>query len=133
MFPDQLFSSRMMGDGFAVEPSDGIVVSPVNGRVSNIFPTKHAISLESETGKEIMIHIGIDTVHLKGEGFDIFVKEGEEVGTGQPLLNADLEYIDKNAKSTITPIIFTNLEDGRQIELLKREGYAGEKGIIEIK
>lgn len=131
--PDQLFSSRMMGDGFAVEPSDGIVVSPVNGRVSNIFPTKHAISLESETGKEIMIHIGIDTVHLKGKGFDILVKEGEEVETGQPLLKADLEYIGKNAKSTITPIIFTNLEDGRQIELLKREGYAGEKGIIEIK
>ncbi|MFD1451147.1 MULTISPECIES: glucose-specific PTS transporter subunit IIBC [Oceanobacillus] len=131
--PDQLFAGRMMGDGFAVEPSDGLVVSPVNGKVTNVFPTKHAIGLESETGKEILIHIGINTVNLKGEGFEIFVEEGQEVKVGQTLLKADLDYISEYAKSTISPIIFTNLEDGQRVGLLKTGVDAGENGIIEIK
>ncbi|WP_152655285.1 glucose-specific PTS transporter subunit IIBC [Oceanobacillus sp. CFH 90083] len=130
--PDSLFAGRMMGDGFAIEPSDGLVVSPVNGTVTNIFPTKHAISLESETGKEILIHIGINTVNLKGEGFDILVEEGSKVTAGQSLVKADFDYIGAYAKSTISPIIFTNLEEGRQIKLLKSEVDAGEKGIVEI-
>lgn len=130
--PDQLFAGRMMGDGFAVKPLDGLVVSPVNGKVTNVFPTKHAIGLESETGKEILIHIGINTVNLKGEGFEILVEEEEEVKAGQALLKADLEYIGEYAKSTISPIIFTNLETGQQIELLKTDVDAGENGIIEI-
>lgn len=131
--PDQLFAGRMMGDGFAVKPSDGFVVSPVNGKVTNVFPTKHAIGLETETGKEILIHIGINTVNLKGEGFEILVEEDEEVKVGQKLLKADLDYIGEHAKSTISPIIFTNLEAGQQIELLKTEAEAGEIGIVEIK
>ncbi|WP_077601898.1 glucose-specific PTS transporter subunit IIBC [Oceanobacillus sojae] len=130
--PDQLFAGRMMGDGFAVKPLDGLVVSPVNGKVTNVFPTKHAIGLESETGKEILIHIGINTVNLKGEGFEILVEEEEEVKAGQALLKADLEHIGEYAKSTISPIIFTNLETGQQIELLKTDVDAGENGIIEI-
>ncbi|GGP07027.1 glucose-specific PTS transporter subunit IIBC [Oceanobacillus neutriphilus] len=131
--PDQLFAGRMMGDGFAVKPSDGLVVSPVNGKVTNVFPTKHAIGLESETGKEILIHIGINTVNLKGKGFEIFVEEDEEVKAGQTLLKADLDYIGEHAKSTISPIIFTNLEAGQQIELLKTDVDAGENSIIEIR
>lgn len=131
--PDQVFSGKMMGDGFAVEPLDGIVVSPVNGKIINIFPTKHAIGLQSEAGKEILIHVGIDTVNLKGEGFEIFVEEGEEVKAGQSLLKADLDYIDEYAKSTVTPIVFTNLEEGQQVDILKQDAKAGDSGIIEIK
>ncbi|GIO24836.1 glucose-specific PTS transporter subunit IIBC [Oceanobacillus sp. J11TS1] len=131
--PDQVFSGKMMGDGFAIEPTDGLVVAPVNGKIINVFPTKHAIGLQSEAGKEILIHIGIDTVNLKGEGFDILVEEGEEVKAGQALVKADLDYIGEHASSTITPIVFTNLAEGQYVELLKENMKAGESGIIEIK
>ncbi|WP_053364900.1 glucose-specific PTS transporter subunit IIBC [Bacillus sp. FJAT-27245] len=132
--PDQVFAGKMMGDGFAIEPSEGLVVSPVDGKVINLFPTKHAIGILSNSGKEILIHVGIDTVNLKGEGFETIVKENELVKKGQPLLRFDLDFIKKNATSTITPIVFTNLHEGESI-LIKKSGIVdqGEVGIIEIK
>jgi PTS system D-glucosamine-specific IIC component len=107
--PDQVFSGKMMGDGFAIEPEEGLVVSPVNGKIINVFPTKHAIGIESDNGKEILIHFGIDTVKLKGEGFESFVSEGDKVEVGQKLLQVDLDFVKENAPSVITPIVFTNL------------------------
>lgn len=107
--PDQVFSGKMMGDGFAIEPAEGLVVSPVNGKIINIFPTKHAIGIESDSGKEILIHFGIDTVKLKGEGFESFISEGDRVTIGQKLLKVDLNFVKVNAPSIITPIVFTNL------------------------
>ncbi|GGF23220.1 PTS glucose transporter subunit IIABC [Halobacillus andaensis] len=115
--PDQVFSGKMMGDGFAIEPIDGKIVSPINGKVLNVFPTKHAIGLQAENGMEILIHIGIDTVKLKGEGFTSKVEEGAEVKQGQTLMEVDLDYVSKNATSIITPIVFTNLEEGQQVEV----------------
>ncbi len=115
--PDQIFSQKMMGDGFAVLPNNGEVVAPVNAKVVNVFPTKHAIGLESDGGREIIIHVGIDTVKLKGEGFDVLVKEGDIVKQGQPLMNVDLDYIEKNAVSVITPVVFTNLAEGESINV----------------
>ncbi|SHN37483.1 glucose-specific PTS transporter subunit IIBC [Gracilibacillus kekensis] len=115
--PDQVFSQKMMGDGFAVKPTDGEIVSPVDGKIINIFPTKHAIGMEAENGTEILIHIGIDTVNLKGEGFTAKVAEGDQIKKGQALMQVDLDYISKNAPSTVTPIIFTNLEEGQSIQL----------------
>ncbi len=115
--PDQIFSQKMMGDGFAVLPKNGEVVAPVNAKVVNVFPTKHAIGLESDGGREIIIHVGIDTVKLKGEGFDVLVKEGDTVKQGQPLMNVDLDYIEKNAVSVITPVVFTNLAEGESINV----------------
>jgi len=117
--PDKVFSTKMMGDGFAIVPKDGEVVSPVDGKVVNVFPTKHAIGLESDSGYEILIHIGIDTVNLKGEGFYVFVKEGDQVQKGDKLLEFDLKYIQENAPSAITPIVFTNLKEGQAIKLNK--------------
>lgn len=132
--PDQVFAGRMMGDGFAIEPAEGLVVSPVDGKIMNLFPTKHAIGILSESGQEILIHVGIDTVNLKGEGFETLVDENETIKKGQHLLKFDLDFIKKNATSTITPIVFTNLHEGENIQI-KKSGIvdAGEEGIVSIK
>lgn len=132
--PDQVFSGKMMGDGFAIVPSEGIVVSPVAGKVVNVFPTKHAIGLVSDGGREVLIHVGIDTVNLKGEGFETYVAEGDVVDRGQQLLKVDLDYIRKHATSDITPIVFTNLSQGESIVINKKGNVElKEENIIEIK
>lgn len=118
--PDAVFSGKMMGDGFAIEPTEGTVVSPVNGKIVNLFPTKHAIGIVSDSGREILIHFGIDTVNLKGEGFEALVGENDTVVAGQPLLKVDLEFIKNNATSTITPVVFTNLAEGEKVTINKQ-------------
>lgn len=105
--PDQVFSEKMMGDGIAIKPSQGEVRAPFNGKVQMIFPTKHAIGLVSDSSLELLIHIGLDTVKLNGEGFTLHVEEGQEVKQGDLLINFDLDYIRNHAKSDITPIIVT--------------------------
>lgn len=109
--PDPIFSKKVMGDGIAIQPTDGKVVSPVDGEVILVAETKHAIGIKSKTGAEILLHIGIDTVALKGEGFDIHVKAGEQVKHGDLLGTVDLDYIKQQASSTITSIIVTNGTD----------------------
>ncbi|WP_043932656.1 glucose-specific PTS transporter subunit IIBC [Bacillus sp. EB01] len=132
--PDQVFAGKMMGDGFAIEPTEGIVVSPVDGKIINLFPTKHAIGILSDAGREILIHVGIDTVNLKGQGFETLVEENAVVKKGQPLLKFDLEYIRSNATSVITPIVFTNLQEGESIAIEKLGSVnQGDEGIIIIK
>lgn len=132
--PDPVFSGKMMGDGFAIKPNDGTVVSPVNGKIINVFPTKHAIGITADDGREILIHFGIDTVKLNGEGFEAFVAEGDSVKAGQTLLKVDLDYITNNATSTITPIIFTNLAEGQSV-LVEKPGTVknGDENVITIK
>ncbi|MCS4907854.1 glucose-specific PTS transporter subunit IIBC [Staphylococcus aureus] len=105
--PDQVFSEKMMGDGIAIKPSQGEVRAPFNGKIQMIFPTKHAIGLVSDSGLELLIHIGLDTVKLNGEGFTLHVEEGQEVKQGDLLINFDSDYIRNHAKSDITPIIVT--------------------------
>ncbi|QFJ44802.1 PTS glucose transporter subunit IICBA [Staphylococcus aureus] len=105
--PDQVFSEKMMGDGIAIKPSQGEVRAPFNGKIQMIFPTKHAIGLVSDSGLELLIYIGLDTVKLNGEGFTLHVEEGQEVKQGDLLINFDLDYIRNHAKSDITPIIVT--------------------------
>ena len=122
--PDPVFAEKMMGDGFAIKPSGGRVLSPVKGTVHNTFPTKHALGLVSEVGLEVLIHVGLDTVNLKGQGFEMLVAEGDLVEVGTPLLKLDLPYIEANAKSSITPIVFTNLQ-GQTLELKKGLAEAG--------
>jgi glucose PTS system EIICBA or EIICB component len=117
--PDQVFSGKMMGDGFAILPTEGTIVSPVDGKVVNVFPTKHALGLESKNGREVLIHVGIDTVKLEGKGFEALVKEGDQVEAGQPLLEVDLDFLKENAPSVMTPIVFTNLKEGQQVTLEK--------------
>lgn len=128
--PDQVFSQKMMGDGFAIEPAEGIVVAPVDGEIVNLFPTKHAIGIRSKTGEEMLIHVGIDTVNLEGKGFEAFVSEGDQVRKGQKLLEFDLNFIKEKATSTITPIVFTNLPEGTTVKLEAEEVKHGDTGMI---
>jgi PTS system glucose-specific IIA component len=106
--PDPVFSQKMMGDGMAVEPSAGEIVSPVDGEVIQLFHTKHAIGIRSLSGVELLIHIGLETVAMEGEGFTAHVKEGDKVKVGDPLITCDLELIKEKASSTITPIVIMN-------------------------
>jgi PTS system D-glucosamine-specific IIC component len=118
--PDQVFSQKMMGDGFAILPSSGKIVAPCDGKIETLFPTKHAIGLTSNSGHEVLIHIGIDTVELKGEGFTAHVAQGDQVKKGQHLLDVDLNFLKENAPSIVTPIIFTNLKEGEKVTVLKQ-------------
>ncbi|MGG3842796.1 PTS sugar transporter subunit IIA [Anoxybacillus kestanbolensis] len=108
--PDPVFAQKMMGDGLAIEPTDGIVVSPIHGEVVQVFPTKHAVGLRSDQGLEILIHVGIDTVHMQGEGFEAYVKVGDRVKAGDLLLSFDLTLVQQKAKSSLTPVVITNGE-----------------------
>jgi glucose PTS system EIICBA or EIICB component len=131
--PDAVFSGKMMGDGFAIIPTEGTIVSPVDGKIVNLFPTKHAIGILSDGGREILIHVGIDTVNLKGKGFETLVSENDRVVKGQSLLKVDLDFVKQNAPSIITPIVFTNLEQGESI-VLNKQGNVNlkEENIISI-
>lgn len=108
--PDEVFSRKMIGDGIAIEPDEGVVVSPVDGEVVQFFPTKHAVGLETKSGLEILIHIGMDTVALNGEGFEGFVQQGDRVKAGDKLVSFDLEQIRERAESIISPVVVTNFD-----------------------
>ncbi|GAA0485943.1 PTS glucose transporter subunit IIA [Salinibacillus aidingensis] len=106
--PDEMFSQKMMGDGLAIEPSEGIVAAPIVGEIVQFFPTKHAVGIRSDNGLEILIHIGLETVSMKGEGFESFVEQGDRVEAGQKLVTFDLDAVKEKADSIISPIIITN-------------------------
>ena len=109
--PDPTFSQKMIGDGAAIKPIDGRVVSPVEGEILQVFPTKHAIGIRTAGGAEILIHIGLETVNMDGEGFTAHVKEGDKVKIGDLLVDYDLELVKEKASSTLIPIVITNHEE----------------------
>ncbi|WP_101842776.1 N-acetylglucosamine-specific PTS transporter subunit IIBC [Halobacillus sp. Marseille-P3879] len=130
--PDEVFAQGMMGPGFAIDPKEETFRSPINGKVVQVFPTKHAIGLEMENGLEILIHIGLDTVKLNGEGFETLVESGQSIKQGDPILRVDLNYVTSNAPSVVTPIIFTNLKN-ESVTLVKQGTQSqGQTGIITI-
>jgi glucose-specific phosphotransferase system IIBC component len=116
--PDKTFSQEMMGPGYAIVPADGEIHAPFSGSVASLFRTNHVIGLVSDDGREVLIHFGIDTVKLEGEGFRSFVSLGDRVQKGQLLIEVDLNFVKQRVPSTITPIIFTNA-DGKKIVLRK--------------
>ena len=128
---DKAFASGAMGEGFAVELTDGKVVAPFDGEVMVCFPTGHAYGLKSTDGTEILIHIGMDTVQLDGKGFDVKVEAGQQIKRGDLLVNVDLDYVKSQGKPLTTPIVFT---DGSHIELLKEnaEISTGDEDIVKI-
>ncbi|MGL4774162.1 MAG: glucose-specific PTS transporter subunit IIBC [Clostridium sp.] len=130
--PDKIFAEKMMGEGFAIDPTDGIVVSPVDGEITTIFGTKHAIGITSDNGVEILIHVGMDTVSLNGEGFNSFVKSGDKISKGQKLLEVDFNKIKNKVPSIITPIIFTNLDENNKINITYGKCIAGKDEITLI-
>lgn len=106
---DYLFNKKIMGEGAAIEPYDGNVVSPIDGKVVLIYKTKHAVAVESEDGIRVLIHVGLDSAKLDGKGFALYVKEGDKVKAGDKILSFDREFLEKNA-SLITPVVITNSE-----------------------
>lgn len=114
--PDEVFASKMMGDGIAFEPSEGILYAPIDGEVVQLFPTLHAIGIKANNGLELLVHIGIDTVNLSGEGFESFVNVGDKVTSGQKLITFDLDLIREKVKSAITPLIITNMDNVANVE-----------------
>ncbi len=130
--PDPVFAQEMMGPGFAIDPDGGTICSPVTGRVASVFPTKHAVGLESDSGTEILIHVGLDTVKLGGEGFDLLVEDGQRVQQGDPLLQVDFDYIRANAPSAVTPVIFTNSDKSKVHVLKEGRQSQGTAGIVRI-
>ncbi|AUZ65377.1 PTS transporter subunit EIIC [Citrobacter amalonaticus] len=132
--PDEAFASKAVGDGVAVKPTDKTVVSPAAGTIVKIFNTNHAFCLETEKGAEIVVHMGIDTVALNGQGFTRLVEEGAEVTAGQPILEMDLDYLNANARSMISPVVCSNIDDFSGL-VIKADGHvvAGQTPLYEIK
>ncbi|HVJ63838.1 MAG TPA: glucose PTS transporter subunit IIA [Bdellovibrionota bacterium] len=116
--PDPTFADKIMGDGVAIEPVDGVVLSPVSGEVVQVFRTNHALGLKTDDGLEILIHIGIDTVKMNGEGFRAFVKAGDRVHAGDKVLEFDLALVKAKAKSAITPIVVTNMDAVASVKIV---------------
>ncbi|WP_330984466.1 MULTISPECIES: PTS N-acetyl glucosamine transporter subunit IIABC [Enterobacterales] len=132
--PDEAFASKAVGDGVAVKPTEKTVVSPAAGTIVKIFNTNHAFCLETEKGAEIVVHMGIDTVVLNGQGFTRLVEEGAEVVAGQPILEMDLDFLNANARSMISPVVCSNIDDFSGL-VIKAQGHvvAGETALYEIK
>ena len=116
---DPVFSQKMMGDGFAVEPANGQIVSPVAGKVTSVFPTKHALGLVTESGLEVLVHIGLDTVSLEGKPFEVKVEEGQTVSAGDLLVEADLDAIREAGRATSTVVVFTNATAIQSVTLIQ--------------
>ncbi|HEC2563049.1 TPA: PTS transporter subunit EIIC [Raoultella ornithinolytica] len=132
--PDEAFASKAVGDGVAVKPTDKTVVAPAAGTVVKIFNTNHAFCLETENGAEIVVHMGIDTVALNGQGFKRLVEEGAEVQAGQPILEMDLDYLNANARSMISPVVCSNSDDYSALVILATgKVVAGQTPLYEIK
>ena len=129
---DPVFAQKMMGDGFAVEPANGNIVSPVSGTVSSIFPTKHALGLVTEAGLEVLVHIGLDTVSLEGKPFTVHVAEGQKVAAGDLLVTADLDAIRAADRETSTVVVFTNAEAIKSVKLEQTGSLAAKTAVAKV-
>lgn len=130
--PDPVFSQKMMGEGVAIMPTGGDVVAPVDGTVVLISNTKHAIGIRTKDDTEVLIHVGLETVTLKGEGFTVFVNEGDVVSVGQKLMAVDWDFIKDKVPSIITPIVITNSAE-RSVEYVDvTESVAGDTLVMSV-
>lgn len=118
--PDVVFAEKIVGDGIAIRPTGNKLVAPCDGIIGKIFETNHAFSIESANGIELFVHFGIDTVELKGEGFRRVAEEGQQVKMGDPVIELDLPFLEENAKSTLTPVVISNVDEVKNLS--KRQG-----------
>lgn len=130
--PDETFASGVLGEGIAIEPSDGLFCSPVDGTVETIAETKHAIGFAADNGLEILVHVGLETVSLNGEGFEILVKEGDRVKAGQPVAKADLALIRERGLKTITSIVLTDGADDMELHCAEGIAAAGKTTVLTL-
>ena len=117
--PDEAFSQKIVGDGVAITPSDGNIYAPEDGEVVFVYDTKHAIGFLSYTGIPLLLHIGIDTVKLNGQGFEVLVESGQKVKKGELLMRVALSYVQANAPSTMSPVILSEMSENQKIRILK--------------
>ena len=130
--PDETFASGVLGEGIAIEPSDGLFCSPVDGTVETIAETKHAIGFAADNGLEILVHVGLETVSLNGEGFEILVKEGDKVKAGQPVAKADLALIRERGLKTITSLVLTGGADDMELHCAEGLATAGKTSVLTL-
>lgn len=110
--PDEVFSQRMMGDGIALRPADGLFTAPADGKLTMLFATGHAFGMTLERGVEILVHIGIDTVEMQGKGFELLAEQGQLIKAGTPIVRVDLDLMKERGYDTITPILITSPDTG---------------------
>ncbi|MGS6444504.1 beta-glucoside-specific PTS transporter subunit IIABC [Enterococcus hirae] len=130
--PDKVFSSGAMGKGLAIDPEKGELIAPADGEITTIFPTGHAVGLTTKDGIEILMHIGMDTVELEGQGFETFVKQGDQVKAGDLLVRFDIEAIKAAGYSVITPIVITNTEHFADVLELNQEELIASEDFLAI-
>ena len=130
--PDQAFAQKMMGDGVVIKPTGKTVFAPEDGEVCFVFETKHAIGFLTDQGVNMLLHMGIDTVQLKGEGFKVLVQAGKKVKKGEPLMELDLAYLNENAPSMVSPILCTDLDDNQKVRLLVEGPVKAGEPLFEI-
>lgn len=104
--PDEMFSQKLMGDGFAIIPNGNVVVAPLSGVAESVFPTGHAVGIKTKDGIECIVHIGLDTVELNGEGFKTLINQGEKIKAGQPMIQFDKELIEEKGYNLVTMVVF---------------------------
>ncbi len=131
--PDVVFSEKIVGDGIAIRPNGNKIVAPVDGVVGKIFETNHAFSMESKEGVELFVHFGIDTVELKGEGFTRVAQEGQSVKRGDTIIEFDLALLEQKAKSVLTPVVISNMDEITNIDKKAGEVVAGESVVLVLK
>ncbi|MCP3697925.1 MAG: PTS glucose transporter subunit IIA [Aliivibrio sp.] len=130
--PDVVFAEKIVGDGIAIKPAGNKMVAPVNGTIGKIFETNHAFSIESNDGIELFVHFGIDTVELKGQGFTRIAEEGQEVKAGDTVIEFDLAYLEEHAKSTLTPVVISNMDEIKELTKLTGAVTVGESPVLKV-
>ena len=130
--PDEAFAGRMMGDGAVVTPEDPVVYAPEDGQIVFVYDTKHALGFMTDTGISLLIHLGIDTVKLKGEGFEVLVENGQRVKKGEPMIRMDLEFVNSHAPSMVSPVLCTELEEGQKVRLLQEGNIQAGEALFAI-
>ncbi len=128
---DEAFSSKMMGDGIAIEPEEGAVYAPFDGTLETLFPTKHAMGFVGDNGCEVLVHVGFNTVNLNGECFEAHVKEGAHVKKGQKILSFDIQELKKKGYSVVTPVVITNTDDYTALD--KKENIQADNTMVIMK
>lgn len=129
---DDVFSQKMMGDGFAVQPETGEIVAPITGKIESIFPTKHALTISTSTGLELMLHLGLDTVELNGAPFSLNVSEGQMVTAGEPLVKMDLAAVTAAGKETTVIVVITNMDVVAELTTVETRSVTAGEVVQEI-